>query len=103
MPTLRFCWYRIVISHYLFTFTENTNVLYYVYKMCDCYITHTDTVTDLEVQLDPKLQLRAHLGCIFSHYVRMLSLIPTLSLCCFLTDSLLMLYLVLVRPTLKYT
>ena len=65
--------------------TRNTNVLYYVYKMCDCYINLTDIGTDLGVQLDPKL----HLRYIFSLSVKMLSLISALNLCCSVIYSLL--------------
>jgi len=65
--------------------TRNTNVLYYVYKMCDCYITLTDIGTDLGVQLDPKLHLRR----IFSLSLKMLNLISALNLCCSIIDSLL--------------
>ena len=58
----------------LITFTSITNVFYYTYELWDPLITQTDTIKDLVVQLDSKLNFHAHVNYIFSQSVRMLSL-----------------------------
>jgi hypothetical protein len=83
-------------------FTRKTNVLYYSYKICDLFITHTDTIKDLGVQLDSKLHFHAHVDYIFSQSVRTLGLIRTIIYSFSTLDSLLILYLTLVRPKLEY-
>jgi hypothetical protein len=70
--------------------------------MHDSCIVHTDNITNLGGKLVNKFHLREHIGCIFSNSVSMLSLILALSLCCYIFDNLLKLYLVLVRPKLVY-
>jgi hypothetical protein len=83
-------------------FTRKTNVLYYNYKICDSSITRTDTIKDLGVQLDSKLHFHAHFDYIFSQSVRTLGLIRTVTYSFSTLDSLLILYLTLVRPKLEY-
>jgi hypothetical protein len=52
-------------------FPRKTNVLYYTYEICASSITCIDTIKDLGVQLDSKLQFHAHVDYIFSKSVRM--------------------------------
>jgi hypothetical protein len=83
-------------------FTRKINVLYYGYKICDWFISRTDNIKDLGVQLDSKLRFHAHVECIFSQPVRTLGTIRTVT-CSFSTlDSLLILYLTPVSPKLEY-
>jgi len=49
------------------TFTRKTNARYYIYKLLDSSITHTNTIKDSGVQLDSKLYLHAHVDCTFSN------------------------------------
>jgi hypothetical protein len=61
------------------TFSKKTNGLYYVYKIQDSSITHTDTIKDLGVLLDSKFRFHAHTDYIFSQSNRTLGLITTLT------------------------
>jgi hypothetical protein len=83
-------------------FTRKTNVLYYSYKICDLFITRTDTIKDPGVQLDSKLHFHAHVNYISSQSVRTLGLIQTITYSFSTLDSLLILYLTTVRPKLEY-
>jgi hypothetical protein len=82
-------------------FTRKTNGRYYSYKICDWFITRTDTIKDLGVQLDSKLHFHAHVDYIFSQSVRTLGLVRTKTYYFSTLDSPLILYLTLVRPKLE--
>jgi hypothetical protein len=83
-------------------FTRKTNVLYYSYKICDSFVTRTDTIKDLGIQLDSKLHSHAHVDYIFAQSIRMLGSIRTVTYCFSTLDSLLILYLTPVGPKLEY-
>jgi hypothetical protein len=83
-------------------FTRKTNVLYYTYKICDSSITRNETKKDLGVQLVSKLHFHAHVNYIFSQSVRTLGLIRTITYSFSTLDSLLILYLIRVRPRIEY-
>ena len=78
-------------------FTRKTNVLYY--KLWDSSITHADTT--LGYNLNQNF-ISAHTGSTFSQFVRMLFLICTITYSFSNLDSLLILYLTMVRPKLEY-
>ena len=61
------------------TFSRKTNGLYYVYKIQDSSLPRTDTIKDLDVQLDSKLHFHAQVDYIFSQSLRPLGLIRTLT------------------------
>jgi hypothetical protein len=83
-------------------FTGKTNVLYYIYKICDSSVTGTDTIKDLGILLDSKLHFHAHVDYIFSQSIKTLALIRTVTYSFSTLDSLLILYLTPVRPKLEY-
>jgi hypothetical protein len=83
-------------------FTRKINVPYYNYKICDSSVTRTETIKDLGILLDSKLHFHAHVDCIFSQSIKTLGLIRTVTYSSSTLDSLLILYLTLVRPKLEY-
>jgi hypothetical protein len=84
------------------TFNRKIYVFYYAYKLWDSSITRTDTLIDLQVQLDSELHFHAHVDYIFSQSVRMLGLSITITEFFSNLDGLLILYLTVVRPKLQY-
>jgi len=84
------------------TFTRKTNVLSYAYKLRDSSVTCTDTIIDLRVQFDSKLNFHAHVDNIFSKSVRMLCLTRTVTDSISNLDSLFILHLTLVRIKHEY-
>jgi hypothetical protein len=80
------------------TFSRKTNGLCYVYKIQDSSLPRTDTIKDLDVQLDSKLHFHAQVDYIFSQSLRPLGLIRTLTYSFYTLDCLLLLYSTLVRP-----
>jgi hypothetical protein len=78
--------------------TWKTNLLYYIYKMCGSSATHMDSMKDLVFQIGSILCFHAHLDYIFSRSLRLFRLIRNVTSSFSTLDSLLMLYLTLVKP-----
>jgi hypothetical protein len=77
----------------IIAFTRKTNVLYYVYKICESSITCTDSIKNLGVgpTFDSTLHFHAHVDYIFSQSIRMLGSIRNITYLLSTLDSLLML------------
>jgi hypothetical protein len=58
---------------------------------------------DLGVHIDSKLHFHQHVDSFFSHTMKLLGLIRTITFSCSTLDGLLMLYIAIVRSKLEYT
>jgi hypothetical protein len=86
----------------LITFSRKTNPLNENYKLSGTNIMRTDCITDLGMLLDSKLFFHHHVDCIFYKSLKTLGLVHMLTYSFSTTDSLLLLYVTLVRPMLEY-
>jgi hypothetical protein len=72
------------------------------YELQDSYVTHTDCLKDLGVFIDSKLYFYSYVDYIFSQVIKLLGLIHNITFSFLTLDSLLTLYLAVVRPKLEY-
>jgi hypothetical protein len=84
------------------TLSRETNTPLLKYKLGDSYITRTDYIKDLGVFIDSKLYVHSHVDGIFSQSIKLLGLIRNIIFSFSTLDSLLILYVSLVRPKLQY-
>jgi len=82
-------------------FSRKSNVFIY-FKVCDFYIERADSIKELVIQLHTKLYFHENVDYPFSQSVRMLSLIRTITYSFSTLHSLLILYIIPVRPKLEY-
>jgi hypothetical protein len=75
----------------------------YAHKLWDSSVTRTDTIKDLRIQLDSKLHFRAHVRRRFLPIRKDAGLSRSITYSFATLDSLLILYLDLVRSKLKYS
>jgi hypothetical protein len=83
-------------------FTCKTNVLNYQYRLGNSVMLRNDCIKDLGVHIDCKLHFHRHVYFLFSHSIKLLGLNHTLTFSFPTADSLLMLYLALVKSKLEY-
>ncbi|KDR18918.1 hypothetical protein L798_06656 [Zootermopsis nevadensis] len=83
-------------------FSRKTTTLIFDYKLFQSSITRTDTIKDLGIFFDSKLQFHNHVDHIFSHCIKLLGLVRTLTFSFSSLDCLYMLYVTLVRSKLEY-
>jgi hypothetical protein len=84
------------------SFTRKTNVSNYQYRLGNSFILPTDCIKDLGVHIDCKLHFHHDVDFLFSHTMKLLGLIRTLTFSFSTTDSLLILFFALVRSKLEY-
>jgi hypothetical protein len=75
-------------------------VLNYQYRFGNLLILRTDYIKDLGIYIDCKLHFHHRVDFLFSHAMKLLKLIRTLTFSFSTTDSLLELYFVVVRSKL---
>jgi hypothetical protein len=80
----------------------NIIIFYYQYKLGNSLILPTDCIKDLGVHIDYKLHFHHHIDFLSSLVMKLLGLIRTITFSFSTIDSLLMLYLILVRSKLEY-
>jgi hypothetical protein len=83
-------------------FTKITNVSNYQYKLGNPLILQTDCNKDLGVHTDGKHNFYCHFSFLFSHAVKVVGLVCTVTFPFFAIDSLLLLYFALVGSKLEY-
>jgi hypothetical protein len=83
------------------SFARKTNVLNYQYRLGNTFILQTGCIKDLDVHIGCKLHFHHHVD-FFSHALKLLVLIRTITFSFSTLDSLLMLYFALVRSKLEY-
>jgi hypothetical protein len=84
------------------SFSRKTNVLIYDYKLCQFPITRSHSIKDLGVYTDNKLHFHDHVNYIFSQSTRLSGLIRNITFNFFSIESMLRLYIALVRSKLEY-
>jgi hypothetical protein len=84
------------------SFSRETNALIYDYKLCQSSITRTHSIKDLGVYIDNKLHFHV-VNFIFSQSTRLLGLIRNITFNFSSIESMLRLYIALVRSKLEYT
>jgi hypothetical protein len=76
--------------------------LNYQYRTGNSPILRADCIKDLGVYIDSKLHFHQHVDFLFSHTMKLLWLIRTITFSFSILDSLLMLYIATVRSKLEY-
>jgi hypothetical protein len=84
------------------SFSRKTNSLIYDYKLCQSSITRSHSSKDLGVYIDNKLYFHDHVNYIFSKSTRLLGLIHNITFNFSSIESMLRLYIALVRCKLEY-
>jgi hypothetical protein len=84
------------------SFTRKTNVSDYQYRLGNSFILRTVCIKDLGVYIDCKLHFHQHVDYLFSHAMKLLGLIRSLTFNFCTLDSLLILFFALVRSELEY-
>jgi hypothetical protein len=84
------------------SFSRKTNALIYDYKLCQSPITRAHSIKDLGVYIDNKLHFHDHVNYIFSQSTRLLKLIRNITFNFSSIESILKLYIALVRSNLEY-
>jgi hypothetical protein len=84
------------------SFTRKTNSIYFYYHLCNAAITRTDCVKDLGVWLDNKLYFHHYVNYIFSVASKLLGLIKFITYNFSSLESLLVLFISLVRSKFEY-
>lgn len=84
------------------SFTRKTTAWNYQYRLGNSFILRTDCIKDLGIYLDSKLHFHQHVDHLFSHALKLLGLIRTITFSFSTLDSLLTLYSTLVRSKLEY-
>jgi hypothetical protein len=84
------------------SFFQEKTVLNYRYRLSNTFTFRTDCVKDLGVHTDSNLHFHQHVDSLFSHTMKLLGLIPTITFSSSSLDSLLMLYIAIVRSKLEY-
>jgi hypothetical protein len=91
-----------VIKIRVISFSTKTNVLIYDFRICQSSVTRTDFVRDLGVFIDAKLHFHDHINYIFSHCIKLLSIVGSITSNLSSLECILRLYITLVRSKLEY-
>jgi hypothetical protein len=83
------------------SFSMKTTVLNYQYRLGNSSILRADCIKDLGVHTDSKLHFHRHVDFLFSHTMKLLGLIRTITFSFSTLDSLLMLYIATVQSKLE--
>jgi hypothetical protein len=84
------------------SFSRKINALTFIYVICNSDILCTDCIKDLGDFLDSKLYFHQYADYIFSHTIKLLRLIQTITFSFSSLESLMMLCSSLVRSKLEY-
>jgi hypothetical protein len=84
------------------SFSSKTTVLNYQYRLGNSPILRSDCIKDLGVHIDSKLHFHQDVDSLFSHTMKLLGLIRTITFPFFTLDSLLMLCVAIVRSNLEF-
>jgi hypothetical protein len=84
------------------SFSRKTNMLTFHYVIYNSVITSTDCINDLSVFLDAKRYFNQHVDYLFSHTIKLLGLIGTITPSFSSLDSLMMLYSSPLRSKLEH-
>jgi hypothetical protein len=84
------------------TFSMKTNILIYEYTLFHFTITRTDSVKVLGVYLDTKLYFHNHTNFIFSHCMKLLGLLRSVTYSFSSLECMFILYFTLVRSKVEY-
>jgi hypothetical protein len=84
------------------SFSRKTTVLNYQYRLGNSPIMWADCIKGLGVHIDSKLNFHQHVEFLFSQTMKWLGLIRTITFTFSTLDSLLMLYIAIVRSKLEY-
>jgi hypothetical protein len=95
-------WSLISVKNWFISFTSQTTVLNYHYRLGNSFIFRTDCIKDLGVHIDCKLQFHHHVDFLFSYAMKLFGIIRKITLFSFTSDSLLVLYFAFVRCKLEY-
>jgi hypothetical protein len=87
----------------IITFSRKTNTLIYDYKLCQSSLIRTDSIKDLGIFLDSKLQFHDHVNHVFSHCINLLGLVRSITFTFSSLDFMHKLYIALIRSKLEYT
>ncbi|PNF31076.1 hypothetical protein B7P43_G16967 [Cryptotermes secundus] len=82
--------------------SRKTSVLIYDYKLCQLSIARTDSMKDLGVFFDSKLYFHDHVNYIFSHCVKLLCVVHSITFNFSSLECMLSLYTTFVRSKLEY-
>jgi hypothetical protein len=82
--------------------SRKTNALIYDYKLCQSSVTRSHSIKDLGVHIDNKLHFHDHVNYIFSQSTRLLGLFRNITFNFSSIESMLRLYITLVRSKLEY-
>jgi hypothetical protein len=77
-------------------------MLIYDYNLCQSTINRTDSIKDLGVFIDTKLHLHDHINYLFSHCIKLLGLVRSITFNFSSLECMLTLYIALVRSKLEY-
>jgi hypothetical protein len=83
-------------------FFRKTSVLFYDYKLWQASITRSDSIKDMGVFVDAKLYFHNHVNHIFSHCIKLLGLVRSITFNFSSLECMLILYITLVTSTLEY-
>jgi hypothetical protein len=78
------------------------HVLNYQYRLGNSFILQMHGIKDLSVHIVCKLHFHCHVGFRFSHALKLLGIIRTITFLFSILDSLLMVYFALIRSELEY-
>jgi MFS-type transporter involved in bile tolerance (Atg22 family) len=88
----------------IITSSRETNMLIYDYKLCQSSLARTDSIKDLGIFLDSKLQFHDHVNHVFSHCtsIKLLGLVRSITFTSSPLDCMHKLHIVLIRSKLEY-
>jgi hypothetical protein len=86
----------------IISFTRKTKVFDYQYRLGNFFILRPDYIKDLGDNIDCKLHFHRHVDFLFSHALKLLTLILKITFSFSKLDSLLMLCFALIRSKLEY-
>jgi hypothetical protein len=84
------------------SFTRKTNVLNHQYRLGNSRILRTDCIKDLVIHINCELHFHHHVSFLFSHAVKLLGLICTITFSFSTIYSLVVLHFALVRSKLEH-
>jgi hypothetical protein len=86
----------------IISFTRKTNSIHFKYFVKDVLILRAECIKDLGVMLDSKLYFHCHVDFVYSQALRTLGLIRFITYNFSSLDSLVVLYIALIRSKLEY-
>jgi hypothetical protein len=91
-----------ILKTNIISFTCKTDSLHFNYYVKDVFILRSDCIKDLGVMLDSKLYFHCHVDFVYSQALRTLGLIRYITYNFSSIDSLVVLYIALIRSKIEY-